>query len=332
VQNAHHRDRHNPPRLSGALAAAALAAIVLAGPAHASNVAGLPSPLAPLTPSPPIGGGATSSSENVRHRVSAQTVVRVSVDQGGNPFAVTATQRLDVRVLGDYFFTIGAPLVDVEATPGSDEVPGLRTDAIVWAGFNPIRRVLAARATLDTARASASLPLRVEIGGKSVTLVNATTTTTTAYTANAVRSPLLQYLRGLQDDLRHARTPFAGTAELTSRPKPLKVSVAAPLRVVGTVAGRRVSFILRDKLVVHAAGPVDLRVTPVANARVAGATKLDGRRLLEAVSVVSLSVARARQYDAFLGNPDPTGRSETTYRSEERRVGKECRSRWSPYH
>src|SRR3712207_207757 len=26
--------------------------------------------------------------------------------------------------------------------------------------------------------------------------------------------------------------------------------------------------------------------------------------------------------------PDPT----TAYRSEERRVGKECRSRWSPYH
>src|SRR5690348_18488370 len=26
------------------------------------------------------------------------------------------------------------------------------------------------------------------------------------------------------------------------------------------------------------------------------------------------------------------GREETTVRSEERRVGKECRSRWSPYH
>ena len=26
--------------------------------------------------------------------------------------------------------------------------------------------------------------------------------------------------------------------------------------------------------------------------------------------------------------PDPVG----AYRSEERRVGKECRSRWSPYH
>ena len=27
-----------------------------------------------------------------------------------------------------------------------------------------------------------------------------------------------------------------------------------------------------------------------------------------------------------------TGAGKTTLRSEERRVGKECRSRWSPYH
>ena len=27
-----------------------------------------------------------------------------------------------------------------------------------------------------------------------------------------------------------------------------------------------------------------------------------------------------------------TGARQTTTRSEERRVGKECRSRWSPYH
>ena len=32
-------------------------------------------------------------------------------------------------------------------------------------------------------------------------------------------------------------------------------------------------------------------------------------------------------------NDGPFGvRSEVLYRSEERRVGKECRSRWSPYH
>ena len=28
----------------------------------------------------------------------------------------------------------------------------------------------------------------------------------------------------------------------------------------------------------------------------------------------------------------PEGTAEDCYRSEERRVGKECRSRWSPYH
>ena len=29
---------------------------------------------------------------------------------------------------------------------------------------------------------------------------------------------------------------------------------------------------------------------------------------------------------------EKTGSMELKYRSEERRVGKECRSRWSPYH
>ena len=28
----------------------------------------------------------------------------------------------------------------------------------------------------------------------------------------------------------------------------------------------------------------------------------------------------------------PSGSGKSTFRSEERRVGKECRSRWSPYH
>ena len=40
-------------------------------------------------------------------------------------------------------------------------------------------------------------------------------------------------------------------------------------------------------------------------------------------------------HDNVLGNAD-TERGEVPYgldtRSEERRVGKECRSRWSPYH
>ena len=32
------------------------------------------------------------------------------------------------------------------------------------------------------------------------------------------------------------------------------------------------------------------------------------------------------------GKKEPTSTSQISSRSEERRVGKECRSRWSPYH
>ena len=38
-----------------------------------------------------------------------------------------------------------------------------------------------------------------------------------------------------------------------------------------------------------------------------------------------------RPFDDNWGLEDPTGKSDEE-RSEERRVGKECRSRWSPYH
>ena len=43
----------------------------------------------------------------------------------------------------------------------------------------------------------------------------------------------------------------------------------------------------------------------------------------------------ATQYDGYLIDLDGTiyqGTKKIPSRSEERRVGKECRSRWSPYH
>ena len=40
--------------------------------------------------------------------------------------------------------------------------------------------------------------------------------------------------------------------------------------------------------------------------------------------------AVSRHYTATLENKDED--KEAEFRSEERRVGKECRSRWSPYH
>ena len=57
--------------------------------------------------------------------------------------------------------------------------------------------------------------------------------------------------------------------------------------------------------------------------------------LSAALLVVSLATS-ARSYDnQLIYNPiEENGMTvgQTVYRSEERRVGKECRSRWSPYH
>ena len=62
-------------------------------------------------------------------------------------------------------------------------------------------------------------------------------------------------------------------------------------------------------------------------------TKRYGR--VTAVEDVTFRVERGE----ILGFLGPNGAGKTTtmriltgYRSEERRVGKECRSRWSPYH
>ena len=41
---------------------------------------------------------------------------------------------------------------------------------------------------------------------------------------------------------------------------------------------------------------------------------------------------KARQVFDSRGNPTVEAEVYTKNRSEERRVGKECRSRWSPYH
>src|SRR5256885_15361231 len=49
---------------------------------------------------------------------------------------------------------------------------------------------------------------------------------------------------------------------------------------------------------------------------------------IDAVTVPLLVWARRHQPDLF----DHAERREQAIRSEERRVGKECRSRWSPYH
>jgi hypothetical protein len=291
--------------------AVAFAALACAAPARAGGRAALPSPIAPLSAAPPLAGGATASAEGVAHTIAASTRVDVAIDDVGSPFAVTATQRLDVQVPGDYFFTIGAPVLTVRATASSDSVPGMRTGSILWAGFNPDRRLLVARVTLEPQKVVSALPLRVHVNGGTVVLENTTSVSVGTFTADAPRAPLAAYLARLRADLEDLRTPQQATVPVTSEPSAERVTVAAPLRVTGTVGTRHVDFVLLGKTRIHETGRIDLRVEPIE--RVEDVDAAGGRALLRAAVRATLGLARARQFEEFLGNPDTAGDNRTVY-------------------
>ncbi|MGZ4353591.1 MAG: hypothetical protein ACXVZ4_08600 [Gaiellaceae bacterium] len=313
MQEPHERDDHHPSRLIRTLLVAAAAALACAAAARAERLVSLPSPIAGLSPEPPLHGGAFASAENVRHRIDSRTVVRVSLDRSGAPFAVGATQRLDVRVQGDYFFTIGAPVLDVRPAAGSASVPGLRTGSILWAGFDPGRRMLAAAATLEPARAAQALPVRIRVGGGAVVLQNTTRVSIGTYSVAAPRGPVLAYLARLRSDVVHGRLPQPASVPVTSNPVPERMTVTAPLHVTGTLGARRVDLVLLDRVTLTAHGRIDLRVEPLERVETAGLVRLGGSALVRAAIRATLTLARTRQYDAYLGNPDPTGPSTTTY-------------------
>ena len=293
------------------VAAVLVAALACAGAAHAAQPIALPSPIAPLSAQPPLAGGARTSAENVAHSVSASTNVVVAIDETGTPFAVTATQRLVVRGLGDYFFTIGAPVIAVRAPADSASVPGMRTGSIVWAGFNPDERLLVARATLEPAKAVTALPIRIRVSGDTVTLENETSVSVDSFSADAPRAPLVAYLAGLRAEVAHGRTPLQTSIPLASTPTNERITVTAPLHVTGTIGPRRIDLMLTGRTRIHGQGRIDLRVEPVEH--VGEITATSGRALLREAIRVTLTLARANQYDEFLGNPDPAGSSRTVY-------------------
>ena len=293
------------------LAVVVVAALACAGAAYGAQRIALPSPIAPLSAQPPLAGGASSSAENVAHSITASTNVAVAIDEAGAPFAVTATQRLDVRGLGDYFFTIGAPVLAVRAPAGSASAPGMRTDSIVWAGFNPGERLLVARATLEPAKAAVALPIRIDVSGDTITLENATRISVGSFNADAPRAPLLAYLARLRAEVGHGRTPLQTSIPLASTPANERVTVTAPLHVTGAIGPRRVDMMLTGRARIRGHGRVDLRVEPIEH--VDEATAASGRALLREAIRATLTLARANQYDEFLGNPDPAGASRTVY-------------------
>ena len=206
-----------------------------------------------------------ASAENVAHSVAASTNVVVAIDDAGTPFAVTATQRLDVRGVGDYFFTIGAPVLTVRAPADSASVPGMRTGSILWAGFDPGER--AARRPRDT-RAGEGRSRRCRSGfassGDTVALENATSVSVGTFDADAPRAPLIAYLARLRGDVAHGRTPLQTSVPLASTPANERITVTAPLHVTGH--DRRAGASTCCSQAAHgstASGRIDLRVEPI---------------------------------------------------------------------
>jgi hypothetical protein len=336
--------------LRRALLAAALVALGAVPAAAAASPQSqdvvLPGPVPYPTQSPPLVGKTAVGGAFTRyvfHIASDQRVV-VGVDETGSPVFVRDVQRLDVRGRGDYQFAIPGPIEDVLPGPGSESDPGLRADQVLWAGFSPGRKFLAANVSLRPAEAAQYLPLRLRLRrrGDGVTLevANATTTSQLEY-GGTVRA---RQIVGLLDRTRRsaragrrlnaAYATFYGAVQQSRQAR-----IEAPLQVRGELrAGDgepvRFSRTLGDgsplTTRVHAAGegkprvlltavpvPVDRLLRPPGGAPTWTAAlrrrPLPAPSLLRRLLETRMRLVRADQYQTFLSNPDADGRSRSVY-------------------
>ena len=258
----------------------------------------------------------------------------------GKPVSVVVVQRLRLSKLGDYTFAVPGPIADVAAAPGSDSEPGLRHDAIVWAGFSPGHKTLAARVharesnprprccrfALTLTRTSDALVVRGEnvTGASGLVLVGPVQARSAAAALDATR-------RNLRRRCGRARSVRRRTEE----PGLERRADLGTARGAGRSRGKGLCYRLGDgdplafELSVPNAPPdakLNLTVTPVAPERLltppGGAATwaealrrglVDRATLLEKVSLARLTVARSLQYATYLANPDVRGRSKAVY-------------------
>jgi hypothetical protein len=289
-------------------------------------------PLAP--PQPPLRPGADV--EPLRGTAAAIQRVDVAIAGDGSPTAITATQRLELTSVGDYVLFVPAPATAVAATAESASQPGLRPNQIVWRGFARGRRTLAAVAELRVRDSAFALPARIRIEGVPaaagpfelvVTVENASAVTVRTADGAAEAGDLVSALRRLRAAAR-ARTSAAAAIPLRGPGSETSRQVAAAFRVSGSVTfppgaarirgattfsgtirreRRLVRFAIRGTAARAVAPRLRLLVGPTPAAAVPQAAGAD------AVVNGYLDYARTMQYHEFLANPDPNGRSRTTY-------------------
>jgi len=296
------------------LLAGVVAVCLAPAAAHAApSLVLFPTPLAPLTGVPPFPPPPTALPNFFRPTIRSSERIAVGIDDQGKVVSVKATQRLVVKRPGDYRLTVPAPATEVAGAAGTQSSPGLRQGAVLWAGFSPGNRVLAATATLDVAQSAKALPLRVVVSDGSVRLENATTTTTTTYSTKGNPKELAEVLAALRKDPQGRALGHGTYIKTTGGTRTIDVRVAAPLRIVGRIGGRDVSFVLGSEprtILARGRPEVTLSVEPVPPALLYSAPR---RPTWDQALTVSLTLARVRQYDGFLVNPDPLGPLDARY-------------------
>jgi hypothetical protein len=262
----------------------ALAVAVGASPAAATpKVVSLPWPpiVLPHTPplAPPNEGGLPFPGQFLNRLANRERVV-VGLEADGTPHSIRVLQTIVVKRLGNYVFTVPAPVRSVLPGPGTESQPGQRRNQILWQGFSPGHRVLAAWADLRPAESVGSLPLRVrvttEVAGSALgagekrsgelrvtlTAENATAVTAKSFTAEPHPGDLAVVLGRIRSAIARDASAEGLNLRVRSESTPVEVRVAAPLRLDGTLA--------------FAPGTASLRGARAGIARVSGL--LDGVR------------------------------------------------------
>jgi hypothetical protein len=329
VQGPHGRNDHNAARLTRAgrlLAVGAAAAAVWAPSAAAAEPpVSLPWPPTVLPHVPPLApetSGVLPLPPRFFRQLSNRERIVVRLDEDGKPHSVRVLQTIVLKRLGDYVLTIPAPVLSVDPGPETESQPGQRENQILWEGFSPGRRVLAAWADLRVAESVAGLPVEVNVEPGEITVRNATAVTVPSFTADPVPASIDQVSRRVRTAVKANVFAEGLTVALLGKQTPEQLRVAAPLRVRGTVrvSGERVPFSgLLDGL-----RRPELRVPipdgdPKLEMRVQAADidlprpAQDPRSLLAQTIRLELTYARKRQFDQFLASPDQTGPSSAIY-------------------
>ncbi len=264
--------------------------------------------------------------------------IAVGVDASGRTVSVEVLQRLVMVRSGDYTFAVPGPVTDVQRAPESQSDPGLRRDAVLWAGFSPGRRVLAARITLVPARAAGLLPVHVSlqrVGGEVRLLVrNTTAVRVPAFTADAEPASAATALDAVRAAGRLDMPLTDAYVEVRGGLTATIVAAVAPLRVTGRLGAREFSALLGDgrplelrvaaqagarrpqfRMRVEPVPPLELLTPPGAPtwARAVRLGRLDGRQLLARAIGARLATARARQFDQFLAVPDTNAPAKAVF-------------------